>query len=179
MLNNPVGLMTTQRTIIDPIDIGDARFLIELLNSPTWIRYIGDKSVRDESAARQFIEQRFISSYESFGYGYYLVRAQLDNRPMGICGFTNREEYENPDFGFAFLPEFNGAGFALESAVAVMRYGQQVFDFQVLDAGTLADNYPAAKLLAKLGFKALGKMGNKSGQSELVLHRWWRDDGQR
>ena len=170
----PDFLLKTDRTEIGKITLADAPFFINLLNSPGWLRFIGDKKINDEFSARRFIKQRFLSSYDEYGFGYYLVRSRLDE-PMGIVGFTNREEYENVDFGFAFLPEFSGQGLALESSVAVFEYGQQAFDFAVLDAGTLADNHSAARLLAKLGFKAQGKMPNKWGQGELVLHRWWRD----
>ena len=167
-------MASTERTTIHKITLADAPFIINLLNSPGWLQFIGDKQVRDEFSAQRFIKQRFLSSYDEFGYGYYLVKSRLDE-PMGIVGFTNREEYENVDFGFAFLPEFNGKGLALESSVAVFDVGQAVFDFDVLDAGTLSDNHAAARLLTKLGFKAQGKMQNKWGQGDLILHRWWRD----
>ena len=168
----PAFILKTERTEIGKITLADSTFFVELLNSPGWLQFIGDKEVRDEFSAQRFIKQRFLSSYDEFGYGYYLVKSVNEQIPLGIVGFTNREEYENPDFGFAFLPEFSGQGLALESAAAVMDYGQQLFNFEVLDAGTLMDNHPAARLLGKLGFKAIQKMENKWGQGELILHRW-------
>ncbi len=170
------SLPRTERLVINNITLADAPFMVDLLNSPGWLQYIGDKQVRDEFSARRFIKQRFLSSYEELGYGYYLVKSIADEQPMGIVGFTNREQYEYPDFGFAFLPEFTGRGFALEASAAVFDYGQQAFGFLILDAGTLSDNHSAARLLAKLGFRALGEMENQWGQGELILHRWCRDE---
>lgn len=169
------ALATTERTFITRLLASDAPFILQLVNSPGWLQYIGDKEVKDEFNARRFIKQRFLSSYDSFGYGYYLVKSIELNTPMGIVGFTNREEYDNPDFGFAFLPEFEGQGFAREASVAIMDYGQREFGFPVLDAGTLPENHSAARLLARLGFKAQGKIDNKWGHGQLILHRWWPD----
>ncbi len=173
---NRSGLIQTQRLFIDQITVDDAPFFLALLNSPGWLRFIGDKNVNDESTAKRFIESRFLSSYEKLGYGYYLVRSREDQAALGICGFTQRADYDNTDFGFAFLPEYTGKGFALEASNAVLKFGVQSFAFDVLDAGTLIDNHPAARLLAKLGFKAIGKMKNNWGHGQLILHRWWRSD---
>lgn len=168
-------ILRTERLSINKISLSDAPFMLDLLNSPGWLRFIGDKQVDDEFSALRFIKQRFLSSYDDFGYGYYLVKSLDNGESLGIVGFTNREAYQNPDFGFAFLPEFCGHGFALEASIAVFTYAQKAFDFRILDAGTLRDNHAAARLLGKLGFKAQGRMDNNWGQGELILHRWWRD----
>lgn len=165
-------LLQTERTVIGKITLDDADFFLELLNSPGWLQFIGDRDVNTESEARQFISSRFLNSYEKSAYGYYRVKLRTNGEIVGICGFTNRDEYENPDFGFAFLPRYHGMGLALESSVAVLDYGQRLFGFSLLDAGTRIENYAAIRLLGRLGFSLQGNVKNKQGQDDLLLYRW-------
>jgi RimJ/RimL family protein N-acetyltransferase len=37
-------ILETERLILRELDIQDAQFMFQLLNSPGWIKYIGDRS---------------------------------------------------------------------------------------------------------------------------------------
>ena len=60
---------------------------------------------------------------------------------------------DHPDFGFAFLPEYTGQGYALEMAVAAMAYAEEVLKLEKLVAITLPANRRSIQLLIKLGFR--------------------------
>ena len=64
-----------------------------------------------------------------------------------------REELPDADIGFAFLPEFWGKGFALESANAVMNDARQRLGLKRVLAIVMPDNAASIKLLEKLGMK--------------------------
>ena len=57
------------------------------------------------------------------------------------------------DIGFAFLPQFERKGYALESADAVMKYGKDVLGLERVLAITTQDNESSGRLLEKLGFE--------------------------
>ena len=63
-----------------------------------------------------------------------------------------RDELDDPDIGFAFLPEFRKHGYALESAKAVLDFGIDKFGFKKLSAITTQNNERSKLLLEKLGF---------------------------
>lgn len=162
----------TERTLIERITLEDASFFVALVNSPDWLRYIGDRNVADVTDARRFLEEGFLQSYRDSGFGYYLIRDKIDREPIGICGFLKKHNLENPDFGFALLPEFYNQGFAFESSRATMDYGIEMFGFEVLDAVTLEENEKSIRLLQKLGFEREGVLQDDASQDNLLLFRW-------
>ena len=51
----------------------DAEFICALLNTPKFIKYIGDRGVRSAEDAAAFIDDRYRQSYRDHGYGRYAV----------------------------------------------------------------------------------------------------------
>ena len=91
--------------------------------------------------------------YERAGFGLYLTELKAGGIPIGLCGLIKRESLEDVDIGFAFLPQFQGQGYAHESAAAVLTHGQRNFGMQRIVAITSPDNGRSAGLLEKLGMK--------------------------
>ena len=147
-----VGVLETPRLVIRRMSTDDAPFILELLNDPSFIRYIGDKGVRTLEDARAYITSGPLASYAKFGYGLYLVELRETAESIGICGILKRDTLPNPDLGFAFLPRFWSKGFARESAAAVLAYARDVFVLERIAAITSPDNAPSIALLEKPGF---------------------------
>jgi RimJ/RimL family protein N-acetyltransferase len=160
-------VLETERLIIRRLTVDDSEFILELLNEPSWVRFIGDKGVRTLDAARDYILQSLVAMYERLGFGLYLTELKAEGIPIGICGLIKRDSLEDVDIGFAFLPKFRGKGYAYESASAVMAYGKESFGLHRLVAITSPDNYDSAKLLEKLGFN-FERMVTLSGESAEV-----------
>jgi len=149
-----VIILETERLVIRELDAArDAEFVFELLNTPKFIKYIGDRGVRSVEQARDFIENRYRRSYQDHGFGLYAVDVKADSIQVGICGFVKRDTLPEPDLGFAFLPQFEGRGFGFESADAVLRYGRIDLGITTVLAITSPDNEISGKLLEKLGFR--------------------------
>ena len=146
-------ILETERTILRQTVASDGEFILDLLNQPSFIKYIGDRKVRSVEAAREYIENRFNESYRKFGFGMWAVELKDSGTPIGICGFVKRDTLPDADIGFAILPQFEGKGYALESAVGVMGYGGDVFQFKRVLAITTKDNESSGRLLGKLDFK--------------------------
>jgi len=66
-------VLETQRLTLREIDAGDAPFILELVNDPDWIRFIGDRGVRTLEDARGYIERGPRSLYAKLGFGLWLV----------------------------------------------------------------------------------------------------------
>lgn len=142
----------TERLVLREIVEDDAPFILELLNTPSFVKYIGDRGVLKIDDARNFIENRYRQSYREHGYGMFTVEQQVNGKAIGICGFVRRDTLPGPDLGFAFLPEYEGKGFGYESASAIMDYGRKQLGFERVYAITSLDNQISCKLLTKLGF---------------------------
>jgi RimJ/RimL family protein N-acetyltransferase len=146
-------VIETERLRLRKLSIGDAEFVLELLNEPSFLRYIGDKGVRNLDDARQYILNGPVASYERNGFGLYLVELKENGTPIGISGLVKRDTLPDPDIGFAFLPAYWSKGFAVESAVAVMNYAREALGLTRIVAITSLDNEASAKLLGKIGLR--------------------------
>jgi len=145
-------ITTTERLTLREIGPGDAAFTNQLLNSPGFLQYIGDRGVRTDEDAARFIDEKYSAAYTQHGYGLWAVETH-EALPVGICGFVKRDHFELPDIGFAFLPEHARQGYGYESAAAAMEYGRQHLGFSKVLAITSLDNAASIGLLEKLGFK--------------------------
>ncbi len=146
-------VVETDRLVLRRLALDDAEFVLELLNQPSFLQFIGDKGVRTLDDARNYILTGPIASYEQFGFGLYLTMLKEEKIPIGICGLLKRESLQDVDIGFAFLPKFWSLGFAFESASAVMTYGRNVLGIKRIVAITSTDNYGSIKVLEKLGLR--------------------------
>jgi [ribosomal protein S5]-alanine N-acetyltransferase len=145
-------VLETNRLSLRWLSVEDDAFILELVNDPLWLRFIGDRGVRTLDDARNYILKGPVAMYERAGFGLYLVERKNDGVPLGICGLIKREALDDVDLGFAFLPEYRAQGYAYESAVVVLAYGQSEFDLKRIVAITSPDNERSARLLEKLGF---------------------------
>ena len=148
-----MNVLETDRLILRKLSTDDAGFILELLNEPSFLRFIGDKGVRTLDDAREYILQGPIASYERHGFGLYLTALKEGGVPIGMCGLLKRESLADVDIGFAFLPAFWSRGYALESASAVKAYGLNTLGLKRIVAITNPDNEASIKLLEKIGLK--------------------------
>ncbi|MGK2858051.1 MAG: GNAT family N-acetyltransferase [Thermoanaerobaculia bacterium] len=144
-------VLETERLALRWLSIEDAAFILELLNEPSWLRFIGDRGVRTLDDAAAYIRNGPIAMYEGHGVGLYLVESKSEATPLGICGLIRREALENVDIGFAFLPRHWGKGYALEAAAAVLAHGRDALGQRRIVAITTPDNDSSVRLLEKLG----------------------------
>ena len=144
--------LQTERLTLRKLTPGDAPFILELLNDPSFLRYIGDKGVRTRDDAIGYITAGPIASYERHGFGLFLVELKQTGEPIGICGLLKRDWLDSADVGFAFLPRFWSQGYAQESASAVLEFGRDICRLRRILAITSPDNAASIALLTKIGF---------------------------
>ena len=146
-----MNVLQTERLNLRRMSLDDAEFIVELLNDPAFLRFIGDKGVRTTEDARQYILTGPVDSYERHGFGLWLVELKDSETPIGICGLLKRETLSDVDIGFAFLPQYRSKGYAFESAAAVMRYGRNVLGLRRVVAITNEENIDSLRVLEKIG----------------------------
>ena len=71
-------ILETDRLRLRHFESTDAAFIIDLVNSPGWLEYIGDRDVRTEEQANVYLENGPIRSYEVNGYGLWMVERRED-----------------------------------------------------------------------------------------------------
>ncbi|MED3079659.1 GNAT family N-acetyltransferase [Bacillus wiedmannii] len=156
-------VLETERLVLRWFDIKDAPFILELVNDPAWIQFIGDKRIKNLEDAKKYILNGPVDMYNKMGFGLYLVERKEDLTPLGMCGLIKRDSLEDVDIGFAFLEKFRSKGYGFESASAVIDYGVQKLGLKRIVAITTIDNINSGKLLKKVGLQ-FEKIISESGE---------------
>ena len=144
--------LNTERLNIVELSETDADFMFQLMNDRDWITNIGDRGIKTVQDARVYIVDKLVPAYNKYGLGFHLVKRQLDQKPLGICGIIKRPFLDHADIGFAFLPEFRRKGYAFEATMAIYEFAQQKLALDQISAITIPSNTPSISLLEKMGF---------------------------
>lgn len=146
-------VLETERLILKQLSTGDAEFILELLNEPSFIRNIGDRGVRTIEAANAYILNGPVASYAKNGFGLYLVKLKETDESIGMCGLIKRDTLEDVDIGYAFLPRFWSRGYAVESALGVKKYAKNVVGLSRIVGITDPENEGSIRVLEKIGLQ--------------------------
>jgi RimJ/RimL family protein N-acetyltransferase len=145
-------VIETERLLLRELDLDDAAFILELLNEPAFLRFIGDKGVRTLDGARDYMRKGPIDSYGRHGFGLYAA-CLPDGTPIGICGLVKRDGLDDADVGFAFLSRHCAKGYAAESASAVLVHARRVLRLPRIVAIASPENRGSIAVLEKIGLR--------------------------
>ena len=148
-----LSILETERLILQLVNIEDAEFILELYNSPNFIKFIGDRNLRTVKAAENYIKEKFLPHVDKYGFGSFVISRKSDRKKIGNVGIYMRDGLNAPDIGFSFLPEFEGKGFGFEASKKLMEVAFSEFDLKKISAITTKENISSQKLIEKLGLK--------------------------
>jgi len=152
------GLIQTERLRLRELSpASDATNMLALLNDPGFIAGIGDRNVRSEAQARDYLASWYGAQYATVGFGHYAVELRDGGAFIGTAGLIQRADLVLPDIGYALLSQYQGQGYAEEAARGVMAYARQTLGLQALCAIVSPDNAGSVRLLEKLGLRREGE----------------------
>jgi len=158
----------TKRLILKPTDIDDGPFIYELLNSPGWIKNIGDRDVHSIAEAVKYIEDRMLQQFKEKGFGNYTVIRKEDHVKMGTTGIYVRPKMDDVDIGFAMLPQYMCKGYSYEAANKIMSLAKKEFNLKKITAITTRENKASQNLIRKIGLKYIQDI-NFENSDEILL----------
>lgn len=144
-------ILETERLRLREFVESDAAHILELLNSPGWLEFIGDRQVYTIEQAKAAITNNYRRHYREHGFGFWAVCLKADNTFIGMCGLVKRDLLNDVDIGYALLPAHVGQGYAYEAAQATLNYGYQALAIPKIVAICDENNRASITLLEKLG----------------------------
>lgn len=171
----PMGLPTpgttieTERLRLRSFQCDDDRFVLRMFNDPSFLRFIGDRSVRTLEQARSYIADRLLPVHHSRGMGPFLVQLKTTRSSIGFCTLFQRDWLQAPDLGFAFLPEYRAQGYAVEASRALLEHARIRLRCTAMVAIAAPENTASDRLLRKLGFRPDGTVKPPGEDAEVVL----------
>jgi ribosomal-protein-alanine N-acetyltransferase len=146
-------VLETARLRLRWLTLEDAPLILELLNDPRFVRFVGDRGIRTAEGARAYIANGPLTSYAKHGFGLYHVALKENDAPVGMCGLLKRDVLEDVDIGFAYLPQHGGKGYATEAALGTMAYAKASLGLKRIIAITAPDNVASQNVLRKIGLR--------------------------
>lgn len=163
-------ILETERLRLRRFTLDDTKFIIELVNSPEWIEFIGARNIKTEEQAIHYLQNGPMKSYVQNGFGLSMVETK-DGMSIGMCGIIKRDSLENPDIGFAFLREFTGKGYAYEIANATLSFAINDLKIPKVSAITVPHNKRSIKLLEKIGMKFIKSFISEKNEELLLFEK--------
>lgn len=162
-------ILETERLILRQFTLDDSAFILELLNTPTWLQFIGDRNVHSIEDAENYLLNGSLKSYAENGFGFYAVVAKETRETIGMCGLIKRDTLPDIDIGFAFLPNLISKGYGFEIASTTLNYSLNVLKIKRIIAIVNPDNEKSIGLIKKIGmqFEEMIKFGDDG--KELML----------
>jgi len=139
----------TSRLRVRKVALSDNEFFFKLVNSPGWLKFIGNRNVNSNEDAIPYIKKIL----NTVNLTYWVVTIKAKQQAIGIISFIKRDYLEHFDIGFAFLPEFMGQGYAYEAASALFSEIAKKPEYHTIQAVTIPGNSSSIKLLKKLGMR--------------------------
>lgn len=142
--------LSTDRLVLRTITLEDKGFILKLVNTEGWLKFIGDRAVHNAQDAAIYIQKIL----ERKGCFYGVFEDKITRVPMGIVTFLLRDTQTYPDLGFAILPDYEGFGFAMEASKVLLNhlFSDNPSLHNVI-AITKKDNTKSIHLIKKLGFE--------------------------
>lgn len=163
-------MFQTDRLLLKPCEEEDASFIYELMNSPKWITFIGDRNIHSVEDAQNYILEKMKPQQERLGYSNYTIIRKSDQIKLGTCGLYDREGLEGIDIGFAFLPQYEKKGYAFEAANRLKEEAFSRFGIQKIKAITAKNNLLSQRLLEKLGLSLIGTTILPNDDEEILVY---------
>lgn len=119
----------------------------QLVNSPGWLEFIGERTNPSLTATKIFIQQAIQNPQKN----YYPIVLKQGHIPIGILSLIKRHEFKHPDIGFAMLPEYTQKGLCYEASRAFTESILQ--KYPTILGITQQHNIRSINLLERLGFQ--------------------------
>lgn len=146
----------TERLILREVDYVDEDDLYEMDSDPQVHLYIENKPVKSIDEVRPVIEI-LKKQYREYGIARWAVTDKSTKECVGWAGlkYFNEPLNNHTDFyelGYRFKRKHWGKGFATESSVAILDYGFENLNLDIIYAIVNPENVKSKNVLAKLGF---------------------------
>ena len=162
--------LQTERLALRWLKPGDESLLLAVWNDPAFVRNVGDRGIRTTEQASEALASGPLKLYSDYGYGPYRVALAESDSPIGMCGLFKREILDDPDIGFAMLPDHCGKVFAFEAAAVVANHARYALGLKRMTAIVSPGNAASIGLIEKLGLHFESMLTMPGDDKEICLY---------
>lgn len=161
----------SERLLIRPTLEQDAELIYKLMNTPKFIKYVGDRELNSIEDAEKYIKDKMLPQLNTHGYSNYSLITKSDGTKVGTCRLYDRDGVDGIDIGFGLLTQYEGQGYAYEAASRLIKVAIEEFEIEEIKGITSKENISSQQLLEKLGLEVVGTTTLPNDNEELLLYK--------
>lgn len=143
-------LIETERLVLREITFEDKEELFKLHSDPEVQKWTGEPVVESMKEIEQAIRIRH-NDYRKYGFGRLAVIQKETSEFIGWAGLTYLPEFDKVDLGYRLKKKYWGMGFATEASKAIIEYGFNVLDLDLIIAIAMPENKASIRIMEKVG----------------------------
>lgn len=151
----------TERLLLRPVCTADAEATFRYAGDADLTRYMIFFPKEDVEETRRFLEEAE-AEWRKDDPDYYEFAVLLDGVQIGGVSLWLDPDHTEGELGWLLCREYQGKGYALESAAALRDFALHTLHLQKLIAQCDARNAPSARLMEKLGMTLLDDTGTRT-----------------
>jgi RimJ/RimL family protein N-acetyltransferase len=153
-----IPTLETERLLLRPFSESDVEPMLEILQDPDVVHYVGDRHVPTRQETWRMVAG-WLGHWELRGYGQWAIEERASNQLVGRAGIINPADWPGPEVGYLLGKAWWGRGFATEGARAAMDWGFGEIGFGFADLLSLIDpaNKRSIAVATRLGESARGE----------------------
>jgi len=153
-----VNIKALKAINIRPVAPEDVPLLFELMTSAKFLAKIGDRGIKSEPDARQYILTKMHPDLNKKGFVNHIIMDSETKAEIGTCSLHDREGINGVDIGYAILERYEGMGYATAAAQKMVDLAFSTYGLSKVCAITNVDNLGSSKVLEKVGFSHVGNI---------------------
>ena len=151
-----IPVLETERLRLRPFTFDDEVAVFALVSDPEIARFVRFEAHRNRAETRAFLELVF----ECYGRGdpfAWAIVLREDTRLIGSCGFVSQApERKSAEIGYWLGKPYWGKGYAVEAALALVRFGFEQMGLERVEAKCFNENRAGQRVIEKLGMNFEG-----------------------
>ena len=177
-------MLHTDRLVLVPVDLRNARELWKLLNSPDLRKFQDIPRVSAEEFDRQVRARPHALDGRSTGRFEWILRTERPPRAIGWISLRVNDRTPNVgEIGYSLVEEARGRGYATEALAAVVDEAFGHGELEEMQACCVPENAPSRGVLNRVGFREertiRGGAVIRGRHVDVVLYRLHRPEWRR
>ena len=144
------ALIETERLLLRKITLDDKEEIFKLHSDPEVQKYTGEPLVESIEEIEKAIKAR-TRDHEKYGYGRWATILKSEMQFVGWAGLAYLPEFDKVDLGYRLKKKYWGMGIATEASKAIIDYGFNVLNLDLIIAIALPENKDSIRVMEKAG----------------------------
>ncbi len=173
-------ILSTDRLILRPLRMSDARDLYAYARDPLVSKHVLWTAHRSVSDSRRFLRAG-IRQYSRGFPGSFAIVLRENSRMIGTIGFMwINSEYRSCEVGYSLSRDYWNRGLMTEALREVIRYAFDTLSLNRIECQHETDNPASGRVMEKAGMRFEGVMRqrirNKGAYSDVAVYAILRED---